>query len=281
MKLKDRSILPGFRWTLAFTLFYLSLIVLIPLSATFLKSMTGTWAHFWDAISNARVLASFKVSFICSFAAAIINLVFGLLVAWVLVRYKFPGRSIADAIIDLPFALPTAVAGIALVTLYAPKGLIGSRLQPLLTPLGWKLAYSPIGITLALVFIGLPFVVRTVQPVLQDLDLEVEEAASSLGATRWQTFWRVIVPSLLPALLTGFALSFARSLGEYGSVVFISGNMPMKTEIVPLIIITKLEEYDYTGATAIAVVMLVISFVLLLLINYLQAWSGRHLSAKN
>jgi len=281
MKLKDRSILPGFRWTLAFTLFYLSLIVLIPLSATFLKSMTGTWDHFWSAISNDRVIASFKVSFICSFASSVINLVFGLLVAWVLVRYKFPGRAIADAIIDLPFALPTAVAGIALVTLYAPKGLIGSRLQPLLDPLGWKLAYSPIGITLALVFIGLPFVVRTVQPVLQDLDLEIEEAASSLGATRWQTFWYIIIPSLTPALLTGFALSFARSLGEYGSVVFISGNMPMRTEIVPLIIITKLEEYDYTGATAIAVVMLLISFVLLLLINYLQAWSGRHLSAKN
>ena len=281
MKLKERSILPGFRWTITFTLFYLSLIVLIPLSATFLKSMTGTWEHFWAAISNPRVIASFWVSFECSLAAAVINLVFGLLVAWVLVRYNFPGRSIVDAIIDLPFALPTAVAGIALATLYGPKGPIGSYLQPLLTPFGLKLAYSPIGITIALVFIGIPFVVRTVQPVLQDLDLEVEEAASSLGATRWQTFWRVIIPSLMPALLTGFALSFARSLGEYGSVVFISGNMPMKTEIVPLMIITKLEEYDYTGATAIAVVMLLISFVLLLLINYLQAWSGRHLSSTN
>jgi sulfate transport system permease protein len=279
MMLKQRSILPGFRWTLGFTIFYLCLIVLIPLSATFLKTATGTWEHFWAAISSDRVLASFKVSFICSLAAAAINLVFGMLVAWVLVRYDFPGRSLADAIIDLPFALPTAVAGIALTTLYAPKGLIGRQLQPLLQPYGIKLAYSTVGITIALVFIGIPFVVRTVQPVLQDLDLELEEAASSLGASRFQTFWRVIVPTLMPALLTGFALSFARSLGEYGSVVFISGNMPMKTEIVPLLIITKLEQNDYTGATAIAVVMLLISFALLLLINFIQARSSRHLTS--
>ena len=278
MKAKQRDILPGFRWTLAFTIFYLSLIVLIPLSAVFLKTATGSWEHFWAAISSPRVLASFKISFLCSFVAASINLVFGLLVAWVLVRYDFPGRAFADAIIDLPFALPTAVAGIALTTLYAPKGLIGHQLQPLLQPFGIKLAYSAVGITIALVFIGIPFVVRTVQPVLQDLDLEVEEAASSLGASRLQTFWRVIVPALLPALLTGFALSFARSLGEYGSVVFISGNMPMKTEIVPLLIVTKLEQNDYTGATAIAVVMLLISFALLLAINALQARCNRHLA---
>jgi sulfate transport system permease protein len=279
MILKQRSILPGFRWTLAFTIFWLCLIVLVPLSATFLKTATGSWEHVWQAISSPRVLASFKISFLCSFAAAVVNLVFGLLVAWVLVRYDFPGRSLADAIIDLPFALPTAVAGIALTTLYAPKGLIGRQLQPLLQPYGIKLAYSTVGITIALVFIGIPFVVRTVQPVLQDLDLEVEEAASSLGASRFQTFWRVIVPALMPALLTGFALSFARSLGEYGSVVFISGNMPMKTEIVPLLIVTKLEQNDYTGATAIAVVMLLVSFALLLFINYVQARSSRHLTS--
>ena len=276
MRLKERSILPGFRWTLGFTLLYLGLIVLIPLSATFLKTATGTWAHFWAAITDPRVVASYKLSFLTSLFAAVVNMVFGLLVAWVLVRYRFPGRTLADAIIDLPFALPTAVAGIALTALYAPKGWIGQYLERI----GIKAVFNPLGITIALVFIGLPFVVRTVQPVLQDMSVDVEEAAASLGANRWQIFWRVILPTLGPALLTGFALSFARSLGEYGSVVFISGNMPMKTEIVPLLIITKLEQYDYTGATALAVVMLVVSFVLLLAINYLQAWSGRHLAEK-
>jgi sulfate transport system permease protein len=274
VRLKERSILPGFRWTLAFTVFYLSLIVLIPLSATVLKSATGTWAHFWETISSPRIVAAFEVSFITASIAASINVVFGLLVAWVLVRYRFPGRALADAIVDLPFALPTAVAGIALTTLYAPNGWIGS----LLAPLGIQIAFTRIGITIALIFIGLPFVVRTVQPVLEDLDMEVEEAASSLGASRLQTFFRVILPALTPALLTGFALAFARALGEYGSVVFISGNMPMKTEIVPLVIITKLEEYDYTGATAIAVMMLVISFGMLFVINFLQSWNARRLS---
>ena len=271
MKLKERSILPGFRWTLAFSVFYLSLIVLIPLSALFLKAATGTWAEFFKTLSDPRVIASFEVSFLTSFIAAGINVIFGLLVAWVLVRYEFPGRALIDAVVDLPFALPTAVAGIALCAIYAPNGWLGS----LFAPLGIKIAYTRIGITIALIFIGLPFVVRTVQPVLQDLDLEIEEAASSLGADRLQTFWRVILPSLAPALLTGFALSFARALGEFGSVVFISGNSPGHTEIVPLLIYTKLEEYDYVGATAIAVVMLLISFSTLLVINYLQSWNSR------
>jgi len=271
MLLKERSILPGFTLTLGFTLVYLSLIVLIPLSAIFLKTTQGTWEHFWGTITSPRVIASYKLSFVASFIAASINLVFGLLVAWVLVRYSFPGKRLIDSLVDLPFALPTAVAGIALTALYAPNGWIGKPMASL----GIKTAFSPLGIVIALTFIGLPFVVRTVQPVLQDLELETEEAAASLGANRFQTFWRVILPSIGPALLTGFALAFARALGEYGSVVFISGNMPMKTEIIPLLIITKLEQYDYTGATAIAVVTLVISFLMLLIINLLQWWTAR------
>jgi sulfate/thiosulfate transport system permease protein len=228
------------------------------------------WDSFWEAVTSPRVLASYRLSFVASLVAAAVNSVFGVLAAWVLVRYKFPGRRLMDALVDLPFALPTAVAGIALTTLYAPNGWIGSRLAPL----GIQVAYAPLGVMLALTFIGLPFVVRTVQPVLQDLEVDVEEAAASLGATRGQIFWRVILPMLGPAILTGFALSFARAIGEYGSVVFISGNMPMKTEIAPLLIMTKLEQFDYAGATAIAVVMLVASFVLLLAINLLQ-WMGR------
>ena len=273
MILKQRSILPGFRWTLGYTVFYLTLIVLIPLSAMFLKTATGTWEHFWAAVSNPRVVASYKLSFCASFAASIVNVVFGLLLAWVLVRYRFPGRALADAAVDLPFALPTAVAGIALATLYSRNGWIGRYLEPH----GIKVAYTSLGITLALVFIGLPFVIRTVQPVLEDMDRAIEEAATTLGASRWQIFYRVIFPSLVPALLTGFALSFARALGEYGSVVFISSNMPMRTEIVPLIIISKLEQYDYLGATAVASVMLIMSFFLLLIINKLQVWSGKRL----
>ena len=271
MLLKERSILPGFRLTLAYTLLYLGLIVLLPLAAVAIKTSTGTWEQFWSTVTNTRVIASYKLTFYTSFVAALINLIFGLLVAWVLVRYRFPGNRIVDALIDLPFALPTAVAGIALTALYAPNGWLGKLLEPA----GIKVAFAPLGIIVALTFIGLPFVVRTVQPVLQDLDLETEEAATSLGATRLETFWRVILPSLWPALLTGFSLSFARALGEYGSVVFISGNMPMKTEIVPLLIITKLEQYDYLGATAIALVMLLFSFALLLIINLLQWWSSR------
>jgi sulfate transport system permease protein len=264
-------VLPGFGLTLGFTVLYLSLIVLIPLSTLFVKTGSLGWASFWSTVTDPRVVASYRLSFGASLAAAAINAFFGLTVGWVLVRYTFPGKKIIDAMVDLPFALPTAVSGIALTTLYAPNGWIGRWLEPL----GVKAAFSPLGITIALTFIGLPFVVRTLQPALEDLDPEVEEAAASLGASRWQTLRRVILPVVLPALLTGFALSFARALGEYGSVVFISGNMPMKTEIVPLLIITKLEQYDYAGATAIAVVMLVASFALLLTINLLQWWSGR------
>jgi len=271
MLLKQRSILPGFHWTLGYTVFYLSLIVLLPLSAAFLKTATASWEHIWTTISNPRVVASYKLSLWTSAIAASVNLVFGLIVAWVLVRYKFPGKRIIDTLVDLPFALPTAVAGIALTALYAPNGWVGKHLEAL----GIKGAYSPLGIVIALIFIGVPFVVRTVQPVLEDMDKDVEEAAACLGAARWQTIWRVILPTLTPALLTGFALSFARALGEYGSVVFISGNMPMKTEIVPLLIITKLEQYDYTGATALAVVMLIASFSILFGINFLQAWASR------
>lgn len=265
----EKSVLPGYRLTLGYTLFYLGLLILIPLAATFAKTFTMTWPAFWEAVSSPRVVASYKLSFGASLIAGGINCVFGLLVAWVLVRYDFPGRKIVDAIVDLPFALPTAVAGIALTAVYAKNGWIGKHLEPL----GIKVAYTQLGVLVALVFIGVPFVVRTVQPVLEDLEVEVEEAAASLGANRWQTFRHVIFPELLPALITGFALSFARALGEYGSVVFISGNMPMKTEITPLLIITKLEQYDYAGATALSVVMLVISFVLLLVINLLQKWS--------
>jgi sulfate transport system permease protein len=268
---KKRSILPGFGLTLGFTLLYLSLIVLIPLSATFLKAATLTWPRFWHIVTDPRALASYRISFGASLIAALINLVFGLLVAWVLVRYSFPGRRLLDSLVDLPFALPTAVAGIALTSIYAPHGWVGQYLAPL----GIKVAYTPLGVVIALTFIGLPFVVRTVQPVLEDLDKDMEEAAASLGANRLQVFIRIILPAIYPAALTGFTLAFARAVGEYGSVVFISGNMPMRTEITPLLIITKLDQYDYAGATAIAVVMLVVSFVLLLAINLLQKWSSK------
>ena len=255
---------------MGFSLFYLTLIVLVPLSAAFLKTSGMGWGRFFAVVTAPRVLAAYRISFGTSFAAASVNLVFGLLVAWVLVRYRFPGRRLVDALVDLPFALPTAVAGIALTQIYAPNGWLGEPLARL----GVKSAYSWLGILIALVFISLPFVVRTVQPVLEDLDQQFEEAASSLGARPSQIFFRVIVPEMLPALLTGFALAFSRALGEYGSVVFISGNLPFKTEIVPLLIYTKLEQYDYRGATAIAVVMLVASFSLLLLINVLQRWAS-------
>jgi sulfate transport system permease protein len=268
------SVLPGFGLAFGYTLLYLSLIVLIPLSATFFKTFTLTWEAFWATVTAPRVLASLRLSFGASFLAALINSVFGLLVAWVLVRYRFPGRRIIDALVDLPFALPTAVAGIALTAVYAPNGWIGH----LLAPLGIKVAFTPLGVLIALTFIGLPFVVRTVQPVLEDFEAELEEAAATLGANRLQTFGRVILPAVWPALLTGFTLAFARAVGEYGSVIFIAGNMPMVSEITPLLIITKLEQYDYAGATAIAVVMLVLSFALLLLINLLQWWSGKRMA---
>ncbi|MDX2187314.1 MAG: sulfate ABC transporter permease subunit CysT [Opitutaceae bacterium] len=276
----ERSALPGLNLSLGFTLFYLGLIVLLPLSATFLKTFQMSWPEFLEAVASPRVLASYRISFFASLAAATVNCVFGLLVAWVLVRYSFPGRRIVDALVDLPFALPTAVAGIALAAIYSKNGWVGRYFDPasesrLFDP-GVSLAFSEVGVFIALTFIGLPFVVRTVQPVLSELEPELEEASASLGANRWQTVTRVILPELFPALLTGFALSFARALGEYGSVVFISGNMPHRTEITPLLIITKLEQYDYRGATAIAVVMLVASFLLLLLINLLQKWSRRH-----
>ncbi|MBH5319238.1 sulfate ABC transporter permease subunit CysT [Paenibacillus sp. GSMTC-2017] len=263
---KNRRVLPGFGLSLGFTLFYLSLIILIPLAAIFFKTFELTWAEFWSAITNPRVLASYRVSFSTALWAGLINAVFGLLVAWVLVRYKFPGKKIIDSLVDIPFALPTAVAGIALTTIYAKSGWVGSLIEPL----GIKVAYTQFGITIALVFIGLPFVVRTVQPVLQDMAKETEEAAAMLGSYRLRTFRKVILPELMPALLTGFALAFARGIGEYGSVVFISGNMPLKTEIAPLLIMTKLEQYDYAGATAIASVMLIVSFLMLLIINLLQ-----------
>jgi sulfate transport system permease protein len=259
-------VLPGFGLALGFTLLYLGLVVLLPLSATLFKTFTLTWGAFWDTVTAPRVLASYRLTFGAALLAAAINAFFGLIVAWVLVRYKFPGKKLVDALVDLPFALPTAVAGIALTAIYAPNGWIGSQLEPL----GIKVAFTPLGVLVALVFIGLPFVVRTVQPVLEDLQPELEEVAATLGANRWQTFSRVVFPALRPALITGFALAFARAVGEYGSVIFIAGNMPMISEITPLIIITKLEQYDYAGATAIAVVMLGVSFTLLLLINYLQ-----------
>jgi len=271
MSRKRFSVLPGFGLTMGYSLLYLSLIVLIPLAAVFSKTSALSGGQFWDAVTTARALASYRLTFGTSLLAALVNSGFGLLLAWVLVRYEFPGRRLVDALVDLPFALPTAVAGIALTALYAPNGWIGG----VLAPLGVKVAYTPIGVFVALTFIGVPFVVRTVQPILEQFDKELEEAAASLGANRGQTFWRVILPLLWPAVLTGFALSFARALGEYGSVVFISGNMPMKTEITPLLIITKLEQYDYTGATAIAVVMLVASFLLLFLVNLLQWWTSR------
>jgi len=268
---KRPSVLPGFGLAFGYTLLYLSLIVLIPLSAAFFKTFNLTWSAFWATVTAPRVLASLRLSFGASLIAALSNAVFGLLVAWVLVRYRFPGRRVIDALVDLPFALPTAVAGIALTAVYAKNGWLGSFLEPL----GIKVAFTPLGVLVALTFIGLPFVVRTVQPVLEDFEPELEEAAATLGADRWQTFWRVIIPAVGPALLTGFTLAFARAVGEYGSVIFIAGNMPMVSEITPLLIITKLEQYDYAGATAIAVVMLVISFALLLLINLLQWWSGK------
>jgi sulfate transport system permease protein len=266
-----RRVLPGFNITLGFTVFYLSLIVLIPLSALLFKTFTLTWPQFWEAVTAPRVMASYRLTFGASFIAACVNAVFGLLVAWVLVRYNFPGKKIVDALVDLPFALPTAVAGISLTAILAGNGWIGQYTEPL----GLQLAFNPNGVVIALIFIGLPFVVRTVQPVLEDTEKELEEAATCLGATRWQTFSRVIFPSIAPALLTGFAMAFARAVGEYGSVIFIAGNMPMISEITPLIIISKLEQYDYAGATAVATVMLAISFVLLLLINGLQTWQRK------
>ncbi|MEN9849082.1 MAG: hypothetical protein RL368_1822 [Pseudomonadota bacterium] len=271
LRLKQHSVLPGFHLALGYTIFYLSLIVLIPLSMVFFKTSSMGWERFWTVVTEPRVMASYRITFGAALIAAMINAFFGLLVAWVLERYQFFGKRFIDALVDLPFALPTAVAGIALASIYSSNGWIGQYLEPL----GIKVAFTPLGIMVALTFIGLPFVVRTVQPVLQDLERELEEAAASLGATRWQTFKCVIFPSIFPPLLTGFALAFARGLGEYGSVVFIAGNMPMISEITPLLIITKLEQYDYTGATAIAVVMLVVSFILLFLINLLQWWTGK------
>lgn len=264
-------VLPGFGLNLGYTLLYLSLLVLIPLAAVFAKTATGGWEHFWLTVTAPRVVASYRLSFGASLLAAAINSVFGLMLAWSLVRYRFPGKKIIDALVDLPFALPTAVAGIALTAIYAPKGWVGG----LAAEHGVRIAFTPYGVVIALVFIGLPFVVRTVQPILEDLEVELEEAAASLGAQRWQIFRRVLLPPLLPALLTGFALAFARAVGEYGSVIFIAGNIPMISEITPLMIFTKLEQYDYTGATGIAVVMLLVSFVLLFVINGLQAWTAR------
>jgi sulfate/thiosulfate transport system permease protein len=269
------NVLPGFSMTLGFTVFYMSLIVLIPLAALVLKATSLTWARFWAVVTDPRVVASYRLTFGASFAGATLNGVFGLIVAWVLVRYRFPGQRLVDALVDLPFALPTAVAGIALTAVYAPNGWLGAPLQAL----GIRVAFAPLGVVVALTFIGIPFVVRTLQPVLEDLDREVEEAAASLGATRGQTFRRVILPALAPAWLTGFALAFARAIGEYGSVVFISGNMPMKTEITPLLIMAKLENYDYAGAAAIAVVMLAASLLLLWTINLLQWWGRRYRAA--
>jgi sulfate transport system permease protein len=271
MARKKARILPGFGPALGLTLTWLSIIVLLPLASVFLKASGLSLAGFWDVVSAPRVVASYKLSFGMALGAAAVNAVFGLMLAWCLVRYRFPGKRIIDALVDLPFALPTAVAGIALTALYAKNGWIGQWLEPL----GIQVAFKPLGVLVALVFIGLPFVVRTVQPVLADLDVENEEAAASLGAGRWQAFRHVVLPALLPALLTGFTLAFARAVGEYGSVIFIAGNIPMVSEITPLMIITKLEQYDYVGATAIATVMLLISFALLFLINGLQAWTAR------
>ncbi len=274
-KRSTRRVLPGFHLTLGYTVLYLSLIVLIPISALFFKTFTLSWEQFLAAVTSPRVMASYRLTFGASLIAALVNLIFGLLLAWVLVRYKFPGKKIVDALVDLPFALPTAVAGISLTALLAGNGWIGQYLEPM----GIKLAFTPAGVVIALIFIGLPFVVRTVQPVLEDFEKELEEAATSLGATRLQIFNKVILPHIAPALLTGFAMAFARAIGEYGSVIFIAGNMPMISEITPLIIIGKLEQYDYAGATAVAVVMLVMSFVLLLVINALQAWQRRNTGA--
>jgi sulfate/thiosulfate transport system permease protein len=266
-----KSVVPGFGLTLGLSMLYLTLLVLIPLSAIFLKTATLTWSQFLAHVTSPRAIAAYQLTFGASFIGAALNAVFGLLVAWVLVRYTFPGRRLIDGLVDLPFALPTAVAGIALTSVYAENGWLG---RPLMA-LGVKAAFTELGVVIALTFIGLPFVVRTVQPVLADLEAEIEEAAASLGATRWQTFARVVLPTIMPAVVTGFTLAFARAVGEYGSVVFISGNMPLRTEIAPLIIVTKLEQFDYAGATAIAVVMLLVSFVLLLALNLLQRWSNR------
>jgi sulfate transport system permease protein len=271
MRLKTRGVLPGFGLSLGYTVFYVGLLVMLPLSAMVIKASSLGPLEFWTKVTDERALAAYRLSFGAAFAGSLLNAVFGVLVAWVLVRYRFPGRSIVDALVDLPFALPTAVAGIALTTVYAEHGVLGEQLAKI----GVKVAFTPLGVTMALTFIGIPFVVRTVQPVLEEIDPDVEEAAAVLGATRFQTFRRVIFPSLLPATLTGFALAFARSLGEYGSVVFISGNMPMRTEITPLLIVTKLEQYDYAGATAIAAVMLLASFAMLLLVNLLERWARR------
>ena len=275
MASSKRSLMPGFRPALIYTMLYLSLLVLIPLSALFLKSLGYGPSQWWSLLTGPRVLASFRVSLITSLLAAGINVGLGLLLAWVLVRYPLPFKRVFDALIDLPFALPTAVAGIVLTAMYAPNGWIGQYLEPL----GIKVAFTPIGITVALIFIGLPFVVRTVQPILEDLDPAEEEAAQSLGASRWQVFSKIIFPNILPALLTGFALAFARGIGEYGSVIFIAGNRPLVSEIVPLLIMTKLEQYDYVGATVIGMAMLVISFILLLAINALQAWTRKRAGA--
>ncbi|HEX5998471.1 MAG TPA: sulfate ABC transporter permease subunit CysT [Hyphomicrobiaceae bacterium] len=272
---RTRRVLPGFGLSMGYALAYMSLIVLIPLTAVFIKTTELSFPEFWETVTSPRVMASYRLSFGAALLAAAINVLFGFLLAWSLVRYRFPGKRIVDALVDLPFALPTAVAGISLTALYARNGWLGQYLEPL----GLKVAFTPLGVLVALIFIGLPFVVRTVQPVLEDLDTEVEEAAASLGAGRWQTMLRVVLPTLVPALLTGFALAFARAVGEYGSVIFIAGNMPMVSEITPLIIITKLEQYDYAGATAVAAVMLVVSFTLLLTINGLQSWTDRR-SAK-
>ncbi|MBK6604964.1 MAG: sulfate ABC transporter permease subunit CysT [Leptospiraceae bacterium] len=270
---KKKSILPGFGISLGYTVFYLSIIVIIPIAGLFIKTSSLSFAEFWSVITEPRVIASYKLSFGASFLAALTNAVFGLLIAWVLVRYNFFGKKIVDALIDLPFALPTAVAGITLATIYSKNGWFGRFLEPA----GIFIAYKPAGIFVALVFIGLPFIVRSVQPVIEELDKEVEEAAASLGANRLQTFFKVIFPTILPALISGFILAFARGLGEYGSVVFISGNMPMVSEITPLLILTKLEQYDYVGATALAVSTLVISFVLFFSINLVQWWAAnRH-----
>jgi sulfate/thiosulfate transport system permease protein len=273
VRVKRSSVLPGFGLTLGLTVLYLSLLVLIPLSGLFLKTATTSWHTFWETVSDPRALASYRLTFGAAFLGSVVNAVFGFVVAWTLVRYRFPGRRLLDAMVDLPFALPTAVSGIALTALYAPNGWIGK----LLAPYGIKAAFSPLGVGIALTFIGLPFVVRTVQPAIEDFDSGMEEAASTLGAGRFQTFCRVIFPFIVPSLLTGFAMAFARALGEYGSVVFISGNMPMRTEISSLLIIAKLEQYDYPGATSIAVVMLLASFVMLLAINLLQRWFSRRL----
>lgn len=273
MSVRRRNVIPGFGLTMGYTIVYLSLIALIPLSTILLKTAGMGWERFWHVVLSPRVLAAYRLSIGASIVAAVINSIFGFAVAWSLVRYRFPGKGVIDSLVDLPFALPTSVAGITLTAIYAQNGLIGRALAPL----GIKVAFTPLGVIVALTFIGLPFVVRTVQPILQDLEPELEEAAATLGASRLQTFYRVLAPALMPAAITGFALAFARALGEYGSVVFISGNLPMRTEVVPLLIMSKLEEFDYQGATAIALVMLVISFAMLFAINLLQRWSaGRH-----